>query len=68
MAKEYYGANRGQHQTDVQSGAADLGLDVQVVIDLTHVDVAGGMSREEALRLVEGAIIPQIMKGIWPPA
>lgn len=68
MAKEYWGLNRGQHQTDVTSGAADLGTDVQVVVDLTHVDVAGGMTREEVVRAVEEAIIPQIMKGIWPPA
>lgn len=68
MAKEYFGANRGQHQVDVQSGSSDLGVDVQVVVDLTNVDTTGGMSREEVIRLVEGAIIPQIIKGIWPPA
>lgn len=68
MAKEYYGVNRGQHDVDVQVGTSDLGTDVQIVVDLTHVSVAGGMSREEVLRLVEGAIFNKIMKGNWPPA
>lgn len=67
MAKEYWGLNRGQHQTDVQKGAADLSTDVQVVVDLTNV-AAAGMNREEVLRMIEGAIIPEIMKGVWPPA
>lgn len=68
MAKQYWGLNRGQHMTDVQTGSADLGTDIQVVVDLTNVDVAHGMSREEVLREVEGAILPQILKGNWPPA
>lgn len=68
MAKEYWGLNRGQHQTDVQVGAADLGVNVQIVVDLAAVDVAGGMSREEVIRLIEGALLPQIIKGNWPPA
>lgn len=68
MAKQYYGLNRGQHLTDIQEGAADLGTDVQVVVDLTHVDITGGMSREEVMRLVEGAILPAILHDKWPPA
>lgn len=63
MAKQYYGVNLGQHLENVQEGSADLGTDVQVVVDLTN-----GLKREEVLRLLEGALAPSIVKDKWPPA
>lgn len=37
MAKLYYGLNRGQHDTDIQSGSSDLGTDVELVVDTTKI-------------------------------
>ncbi len=62
MAKRYWGVNQGQHQTDVQEGAASPATNVEV-----NVDLAIGMNREEVLRQLE-LIKNVITQDVWPPA
>lgn len=62
MASRYYGLDKGQHQQDAQEGAADLGTDVQIVVDLSS-----SISRADVLVKVK-ELENKILEGNWPPA
>lgn len=62
MAKEYFGINRGQHETDVVVQASTPSKSLEVVVDLT-----ANMTKEEVLRHLM-MVMNIITKNIWPPA
>jgi hypothetical protein len=62
MAKEYWGINRGQHETDVVVQGTDPSTNLEVSVDLT-----ASMTKEEVVRHLY-MIINRIVKGNWPPA
>jgi hypothetical protein len=63
MASQYWGINRGQHETDVVTQTSSPGKDVELKVDLTK-----NLTKEEVIRLVEDAIDHQVVKGNWPPS
>lgn len=62
MAKQYWGANQGDTDFATQTGAADLGTAVEVIVDLTK-----NLSRTDVIILLN-QIINRIVSGNWPPA
>lgn len=62
MAHRYWGANQGDTETAVQEGSADLGTNVEVVVDLSV-----GMSKQD-VRVALIYIANAILKDQWPPA
>lgn len=62
MASQYYGLDRGQHQQQAQTGAADLALDVQIVVDLSS-----SITRSEVIAKIK-ELENRILEGSWPPA
>lgn len=62
MAHQFWGLNKGQHQTDVVTQSTDPSKNVVVEVDLSVT-----MNREEVLIKLD-EIKNVILQGNWPPA